>query len=157
MGGATKMYTPHTVTLFNEMEVETDNGTEIVVNATILKGVFLDELDAAVVSQNGLNAADSASLYIPFSVAAYGLDGNAKSYIQPKAYAVLEDATDYWTLDPSGRKSINDCYFCKGEYADEVTGFADLNRSAERVYRVTGVYLRDFGTSDMQHWQVTGK
>lgn len=147
------MYTPHTITLFNESEID----GEIVVNATILRGVFLDELDAAVVSANGLNASDSASLYIPFSVTAVGLDGNAKSYIQPKAYADMEDVTDVWTLDPSGRKSINDCYFCKGEVVDEIGSYVELQRLTNRAYRVTGVYLRDFGTEDMQHWQVTGR
>lgn len=151
------MYTPHVVTLFNETEVEGNDEPEVVVNVTILRGVFLDELDASVVSQTGLNASDSASLYIPFGVEAVGVEGNAKTYLPPKAYAALADTTDYWTLDPSGRKSINDCYFCKGEYTDESGSFAELNRSVERAYRVTGVYLRDFGTEDMQHWQVTGR
>ena len=73
------MYAPHTVTVFNagrDGELPT---------ATILRGVFLDISKGANVKTSGLENADAATLFVPFSVEAVNaVTGEKQTYREPK-------------------------------------------------------------------------
>lgn len=149
------MYTPHVVTLYNASE---DPITlEITYNITVLSGVFLDRGQSANVAKTGLKDADAATLFIPFSVEATdATTGAPKSYITPKAYRALSSTAGYWTLESGGVSSKADCFFVKGNVVSQLN-YAQLREQYDDVYIVTTVDTRDFGSEDMQHWQVGGR
>ena len=146
------MYTPHTITLYNVTENPDTLALEY--NVTILRGVFLDRHEAPNIEKSGLRDADVASLFIPFSVEAVDAEtGAGKQYIGPKAYRALADPTGYWTLESGGVNSGTDCFFIKGEVVN-YSGYSIIRETLDDVYDVTTVDTRDFGSEDMQHWQV---
>lgn len=149
------MYAPHTVTVYNSHE-DLDS-LENVYNVTVLEGVFLDISKGANVMQSGLENADSARLFIPFSIEAInGKTGQAQTYVEPKEYERLEDKSAAWTIRAGGSSSSKDCFFVKGKVISE-EGFQEINAKYDYVFRVSSVDLRDFGSEAMQHWEVSGK
>lgn len=167
------MYTPHVVTLYNVTE---DPLTlDVSYNITILDGVFLDRSQAANIEKSGMRDADSASLFIPFSVNAFqpkqeileraiageaivglaivGLSERRKVFVPPKAYRNLKDKSGYWTLETGGVSSGVDCFFAKGVLIS-MEGYRHIREYYDDVYDVTTVDTRDFGSEDMRHWQV---
>lgn len=149
------VYAPHTVTLYN---VTVDPSTlAVFTNVTILEGVFLDIGKASNVAKTGLAEADSATLFIPFTVAARdGTTGAVKTYIEPKAYKNLQSKAGYWTLETGGDGSGAGCFFVKGTVVSSA-GYKAIRQGNDYVFDVTTVDLRDFGSADMQHWQVGGR
>ena len=146
------MYTPHTVTVYNVTEDPETLWLEY--NVTYLRGVFLDRHEAANIEKSGLRDADAATLFIPFSVEAVdAVTGEKKQYIKPKAYRQLEDKTGYWTLEGGGMSSGADSFFVKGEILD-LNGYAKMRETYDDVYDITTIDTRDFGSADMQHFQV---
>ena len=137
------MYTPHTVTV---VMAEDDS-----YNSVVLRGVFLDLSKRSNINKSGLADADSATLFIPFSIS------TDKEYIAPKAYAALSDKSNYWTLFDDGEESGADCYFIKGEVSDNIYPFSTARTAHDYCYQVSSVDLRDFGSARMQHWQVGGR
>lgn len=149
------MYAPHTVTVYNVSENLDTLESER--NVTVLDGVFLDISKAANVQRSGLENADAATLFIPFSVYAYDpFTGNKKTYVTAKRYAELEDKTNYWTLQVGGESSSVPCFFVKGAIAEDLP-YSAIRSRFDFVYDVTSVDTRDFGSEHMQHWQVGGK
>lgn len=148
------MYTPHTVTVYNVYE---DPLTLVATyNATILRGVFLDVAKGTNVKKTGMQDADAATLFIPFSVKAVdGVTGEEKKYIGPNEFFRLADKSGYWTLETGGRSSSADCFFVKGEIVTD-KGYGFMRSYYDDVFDVTTVDVRDFGTPDMHHWQVGG-
>lgn len=146
------MYTPHTVTIYNVSE---DPETlELSYNVTFLRGVFLDRSEAANITKSGLRDADAATLFIPFTVEAVdAVTGDPKQYIGPKAYRQLEDVSGYWTLEGGGMSSGADSFFIKGEVLN-YNGYAKMREMYDDVYDITTIDIRDFGSEDMQHFQV---
>ena len=146
------MYTPHAVTIYNVSENPDTLALEY--NVTFLRGVFLDRSEAANIEKTGLRDADSATLFIPFSVEAVdAVTGSPKQYIKPKAYRQLQDTTGYWTLEGGGLSSGADCFFIKGEILN-YSGYARMREMYDDVYDITTIDTKDFGSADMQHWQV---
>ena len=140
------MYTPHTVTLFIASEGNT--GTEY--NSVVLHGVFLDLNKRSNINRSGLSDADSATLFIPFSIV------TDKEYLTPKEYAREPDKSGYWTIFDGGDESGADCFFVKGEI-NGLYSYAEAREQLDYVYHVTSVDLRDFGSARMQHWMVGGR
>lgn len=147
------MYSPHTVTLYNVVE---NADLTLNYNVTILRGVLLDIAKAMNVQNTGIVDADTATLFIPFSVKAVSPTGASKEYCSPKAYEALSNKSGYWTIDNGGVASSVGCFFVKGEVVDD-NGFAYIKEHYDNVFDVTTVDERDFGTADMQHWQVGGR
>ena len=148
------MYAPHTVTVYNIVR-ETDPATfEETEKAyiTILHGVMLQAAKAVNVRESGLESADAVDLYIPFAVQAVdGKTGAAKAYEKPQAYNNAADKSGLWTLSYSGNGG--ETVFVKGEViSDNMT----VVRAQDDCYTVTKVDEKDFGSADMQHWQVGG-
>lgn len=147
------MYTPHVITLVNA----TENANEqMEYNITVLDGVFLDLSKRKNVDKSGLSDADAATLFIPFSTVGKDTQGTTKQYISPKAYDALANKSGYWTLKEGGKSSAVECFFIKGTVS-EVSSYAEAKNAYDYVYAVTSVDLRDFGSDDMQHFQVGGK
>ncbi len=146
------MYTPHSVTVYNVSE--NPETLKLEYNVTFLRGVFLDRREAANIEKSGLRDADAATLFIPFSVEAVdAVTGAAKQYIGPKAYRQLSDVTGYWTLEGGGMSSGADSFFIKGEVLN-YNGYSKMRELYDDVYDITTIDTRDFGSPDMQHWQV---
>jgi len=141
------MYTPHTVTLI--LANETPEG-EMEYNSVILRGVFLDLNKRSNVNKSGLSDADSATLYIPFSIQP------GKTFLPPKEYKGKASKANYWTLFDGGDSSGSECYFIKGEVS-EALPYKTAREQYDFVYRVTSVDTRDYGSARMQHWQVGGR
>ena len=146
------MYTPHTVTIYNVGE--NPDTLESEYNVTFLRGVFLDRRQATNIEKSGLRDADAATLFIPFSVEAVdAVTGARKQYIGPKAYRQLSDVSGFWTLEPGGLSSGMDSWFVKGEILN-YSGYGRMRELYDDVYDITTIDTRDFGSDDMQHWQV---
>lgn len=144
------VYTPHTVTVYTVGLEDLMTG-EFETDITVLRGVFLDAVKAVNVQRSGLTAADAVSLYIPFSVEAVdGITLMPKKFCPPKEYRALADRSGVWTLD------TEDCFFVKGEAVEPGKDFQWINGRYDYVYNVTKVDEKDFGTPDMQHWEVGG-
>lgn len=146
------MYTPHAVTIYNVSE--NPDTLKLEYNVTFLRGVFLDRRQAANIEKSGLRDADAATLFIPFTVEAVdAVTGTPKQYIGPKAYRQLEDVSGYWTLEGGGMSSGEDSFFIKGEVLN-YNGYAKMRELYDDVFDITTIDTRDFGSPDMQHWQV---
>lgn len=163
---------PHTVTLYN-VEVETDPDTiksTVINHITILRGVFLEASKAVNVRESGLESADAVNLYIPFGVEAVdGSTGKAKKYLPPVEFWRTEDKSGFWTLAISAKGSNLNGYtfFIKGVALPPETTpqgkpvrpemVVDVVESMyDHVYNITKVDEKDFGSPDMQHWEVGG-
>ncbi len=146
------MYTPHAVTIYNVSE--NPDTLKLEYNVTFLRGVFLDRRQAANIEKSGLRDADAATLFIPFTVEAVdAVTGAPKQYIGPKAYRQLEDVSGYWTLEGGGMSSGEDSFFINGEVLN-YNGYAKMRELYDDVFDITTIDTRDFGSPDMQHWQV---
>lgn len=147
---------PHTVTIYNIVQ-EIDPATLDEVEKiyiTILRGVMLQASKGVNVRESGLEGADAANLYIPF--AAEAVDGNtgaAKTYAKPQEFVKVTDRSGLWTLSYDGNGG--ETLFIKGEF---VFNGANLNvvRYHDDCYNVTKVDAMDYGSPDMQHWEVGG-
>ena len=149
------MYTPHTVTIYNIVR-ETDPATldEVEhVYITILRGVMLQASKGANVRESGLEGADAANLYIPFTVEAVdGKTGAAKAYAKPQEFVKAADRNGLWTLSYNGNGG--ETLFIKGEFiSDNMT----VVQYHDDCYKVTKVDAMDYGSADMRHWEVGGK
>lgn len=149
------MYTPHTVTLYNAPERDETSGRKH--NITILDGVFLELSQASSAQKNGMEGVASAALFIPFSIGAVnGITGQKQKFLSPKEYARITDKSGFWTLRDSGSRSAVDCFFVKGKVVED-TSFQEVKNHHDHVFRVISVDTLDFGSPDMQHWEVGGK
>lgn len=148
------MYTPHTVTIYNIVR-ETDPATldEVThIYITILRGVMLQASKGANVRQSGLEGADAANLYIPFTVEAVdGKTGAAKTYAKPQEFVKAADRSGLWTLSYNGNGG--ETVFVKGEFiSDNMT----VVQYHDDCYKVTKVDAMDYGSADMRHFEVGG-
>lgn len=148
------MYAPHTVTIYNVVqEIDPATFDEVEkVYTTILRGVMLQSSKAVNVRESGLEGADAVNLYIPFAVEAVdGATGKPKSYIGPQSFFKATDKSNLWTLSYKGNGGMT-C-FVKGEFvSDDMT----VVLSHDDCYNVTKVDAMDYGSPDMQHWEVGG-
>lgn len=149
------MYAPHVATVYNAYE---DSSYNIVYNITILNGVFMDESKGTNIAKSGLSDADAVRMFIPFDVKAVDSLGNAKTYLPPKEFYASANKSLYWTLDTGGQASGVATYFVKGSVVETTDkSYAKMREKYDAVYNVSSVDIRDFGTADMQHWQVGGR
>lgn len=141
------MYSPHTVTLI--LANETDDGMNY--NSVVLNGVFLDLSKRSSLVDRGVTDLDSATLFIPFTIS------TDKTYLPPKQYLALADKSRNWTIFEGGENSGTECWFIKGEQAEDIYPFATAREKHDYCYRVTTVDFLDYGSEAMQHWEVGGR
>ena len=104
------------------------------------------------VRESGVEGADAVNLYIPFSVEAVdGVTGKPKTYIGPQSFFKATDKSGLWTLSVNGNGGLT--FFVKGEF---VTDKEDVAMAQDGCYNVTKVDAMDYGSFDMQHWEVGG-
>lgn len=120
---------------------------------TVLVAVAWENRKASNVLRSGLLAADSAVVYIPFSLGANHLD--------PHAWAALTTKTGKWTL------AVGDV-IVKGLVTDEIhdavvgppaiPAFTMTNLKAlyDDVVTIKSVDVFDMGSASLQHWKVSG-
>lgn len=131
--------------------IEDEVTFEVTENITVLKGVFVDSVKAINTIMTGSASADSVNLYIPFSVKAVdGITGETKKFLSPIEYLNLPDKSGVWTLDPKNS------FFVKGEVVEPESGFSGINLRHDGVFEISSVDPKDFGSPDMQHWEVAG-
>ena len=151
------MYAPHTVTIYNvthETDLETFKDTRKSY-VTILRGVMLQASKAANVSTSGLGSADSVNLFIPFAaIAVDGVTGQEKRYAGPHEFWSASDKSGLWTLSVDDRDGTT--FFVKGEIVEPDKTVQEIEKLYDDVYKVTKVDVRDFGSTEMRHWQVGG-
>lgn len=151
------MYAPHTVTVYNVAQ-ETDPETFRDVAKTyitVIRGVFLEASKASNVNKSGLTSADAVNLYIPFnSIAVDGLTGAEKRYVGAMEFWRAEDKGSLWTISTDGNGGTT--FFIKGEVIEPDMTEQQLEMAYDDVYKVTKVDRKDFGSRDMQHFEVGG-
>lgn len=147
---------PHTVTIYNAaVEYDDDYNETLRNHITVLRGVLLDESKAANVRTSGLEGADAAILYIPFTVDAVdGITGEKRKFIPPLEFWRLEDHSGYWTISTGSGKRDSSSFFIKGEVVEPERDRDFLEGAYDSVYSVTKVDEKDFG--DLKHWEVGG-
>jgi len=87
---------------------------------------------------------DFTSVYIPFERGA--------DYLKPRESLSVSDKPDHWTLQ------IGDV-IVKGIVTNELVAgtftLSDLKRTYDDVLVINSVDTRDYGSANMQHWEVT--
>lgn len=86
---------------------------------------------------------DFTLVFIPFA--------RGTNYLKPRVWQALSSKTGKWTLQ------IGDAVV-KGLVSNEITGtftLSDLKRTYDDVLVIASVDTRDFGSSSMQHWEIT--
>lgn len=148
---------PHTVTIYNIAEEEDKTTFASVQKSyiTVLRGVLLEASKAANVRQSGLVGADAVNLYIPFSTPAIdGVTGAQKRYVGPQEFWHADDKSNLWTLSTDGNGGTT--FFIKGEVVEPDKTEETIEMLYDDVYKVTKVDMKDFGSADMQHFEVGG-
>lgn len=143
---------PHTVTLYQTETTVDEKLNETTVNhITVLEGVLLIASKAANVRATGLEGTDAVNLHIPFDVkAADGVTGQEKHYVDPvEGWKSEKDKSGIWTI------AIG-TVFVRGAVVVPDATRAALELGYDDVYQVTKVDKIDFGSPDMQHWEVGG-
>lgn len=149
---------PHTITLYNVEIIHGPDYDDTIVNhITILRGVFLEACKAINVQKSGLVGADAATLYIPFSVEAVNaVTGKRKRYIPPIEFWRVEDKSGFWTLAITSKEPgvSGNTFFVKGEAVEPDKAMDFIEMKYDHVYDITKIDEKDFGSPDMQHFEV---
>ena len=74
---------------------------------------------------------------------------NEAGYIEPKEYQKLSTINDEWTLQ-------NDDYLVKEKIEGEVKSINDILDNYECM-KITNIAIKDYGSSDMQHFAISGE
>ena len=137
------------ITLYN---VHYDKETERnLYSKTYLYGVEWQGSNMITVRDKGLISEDKTEIFIPFSV------GSSKKYIKPKLYSRLSniEKENYFTF--SNKDKV-----VKGIVDFEITGekghtVKDLEDKYDDVLTIINVSTFDYGSPNMQHWEVVAK
>lgn len=102
----------------------------------LIKNVFWDD-SLGVNLDTGYENADKVNIYIPFN------KNDLSRYIEPKQYN-----GNGWTLQ-------NGDFIIKGDAVEtEVNGIKDLKDY--EVFEITVIDKKDFGSTNMQHFEIRG-
>jgi len=103
----------------------------------VIDNVFWDDIQAVILS-SGFNSDDKVDVFIPFD------KNDISEYKEPKNY----NGTG-WTLR-------NGDFIIKGDVSEtEVDGIKEL--SAYETFEIAACSKKDFGSYNMQHFEVRGK
>ena len=129
------MMTNTGMSVFNKF---TDKQKKVTFKKHYIENVFWD--DSQGINRNtGYDKADAVNVYIPKN------KNDLSEYIKPKEYAKVGKG---WTLE-------NGDFIIKGKVEEnEVQGIKDL--SNYQVFTITLVDDKDFGSPNMQHFEIRG-
>lgn len=140
--------TTETVTLFN-------SGHGDSINATILRGVSLDIVEASNVSNDGLTNGDTVTLMIPMGlVGVHAGTGDEQVFLPPHLYRGSGEKERYWTVD-TGVAPVS-CFFARGE-VHEIAKYQEINRKYGNVFRAQSVHQRQYGAMSEAFLEVKGR
>lgn len=111
---------------------------------SVVKGVFWNAIKGAVIRRTGISTADSVQIIIPCAVRV-----DSRTYKEPKAWEQLPDKMGHWTLKPGDT-------VIKGSIDYEIVKSSKELQGYDDVLNITSVDFKDF-SSDMAHWEVSGK
>ena len=134
--GFDNMMTNTSMTVFNKYtELFTK---DVSYKKHLIKQVFWDD-SLGINLNTGYENADKVNVYIPFDKN----EDDLKEYIEPKHYNGIG-----WTLQ-------NGDFIIKGDVdIQEVSGIKDL--SSYEVLEITVIDKKDFGSYNMQHFEIRG-
>ena len=108
-----------------------------------IEGVHWEQRHAV---EGDRNSSDIAVVFIPFA--------RGDDYLKPREWQALSNKSEYWTLQ------IGDVVV-KGLVGDELVAgtftLSNLKTAYDDVLMVASVDTRDFGSSALQHWEVTAR
>jgi stage V sporulation protein SpoVS len=141
------MYTPHTVTIFNAYK----EGGRTNYQATTINGVFKQSVKASAIGTEGMKKSGTAKLFIPFT--ANIKDG--RTYISATKFAQLKasDRKQHFTLSENGD------FFVLGSVTptSDAVRYEDYRTDDEGAHRILQVNCCDYGSEELQHWEVNGE
>lgn len=145
MLGFDAIYT-QTVTLFNRIKTETDEGEETLWYPTILKGVHLIDTHSTTWNNQGGASGDTAELHVMYEVRDGKIIVADKPYYPPKEYRRLAEPQNAITF-AFGHNDDSD-FFMEGEFgfdgaisddAYDRHGFYNyMNKMYDCVYSISG-------------------
>lgn len=126
------MLTNCDVTIYNKY---TEN-RETKYKKSYIKNVHWEDRKGTNVIQSGLETADQSIVYIPFA--------SGEAYQKPKDF---KKNLKGFTLQAED-------ILVKGLIEDEFTTIKNLEKAYDDVRVITKVDTRDYGSFDLQHWEV---
>ena len=132
------MTTNTSMSVFNRTKTDEVSSTKSVrYKKHVVENVFWDSIQE-ITNSTGFEKNNKVDVFIPFD------KNDMSEYVEPKQY----NGTG-WTL----RKGD---FIIKGDVEEtEVDGIKDL--SAYEVFEITTVDVKDFGSYNMQHFEIKGK
>lgn len=132
------MTTNGDLTLFNKIIDPITRNERL--SRTYIRNVLFVENHGSNILTSGLESADSAKIYIPFS----SLENADKKMQLPKNF---KDEMTEFTIQ-------RDSVVIKGIHTGEYTTVSELEKNFSRVYLVTTVDIHDYGSRRMWHVEV---
>ena len=119
----------------------TDEQKNVVFKKHLIKNVFWDD-SKGVNLNKGYENADDVNVFIPKS------QNDMSGYVEPKKYKGLSNT---WTLE-------NGDFIVKGNTEESsVTSIKELAKKYDNVFTISLVDDKDFGSTNMQHFEIRGK
>lgn len=134
------MFTNTKATLYNRY---IDSNNDYQYNRVVLDSVHWESIRGRQQNPFGAELNDTVKVSIPFSVCVNEI------FAKPVKYCSLSDKEGYFTFQPEDK-------IVKGVIPDTVA-FEDLEASYDDVVTITYVETADYGSYNMQHWELTCK
>lgn len=132
------MTTNTSMSVFNKY---TDEEKNVIFKKHLINNVFWD--DSKGINRNlGYENADDVNVFIPKN------QNDMSGYVEPKKYKGLNNT---WTLE-------NGDFIVKGNVEESsVTSIKELLKKYDNVFTISLVDDKDFGSANMQHFEIRGK
>lgn len=119
----------------------TDEEKNVIFKKHLIDNVFWDDSKGININ-TGYEKADDVNVFIPKS------QNNMNGYVEPKKYKGLNST---WTLE-------NGDFIVKGNISEnEVLSLKELAQKYDNVFTISLVDDKDFGSINMQHFEIRGK
>ena len=121
------------ITIYNKVVI--DRETKYV--RSHIYGVHWQDTKGANILRSGLESADAAKVYIPFT--------SGENYLKPKDFK--GETEGHFTLQ-------HEDVIVKGVINDDYTTLKELEKKYDNVRTITTVDTKDYGSQRMKHWEV---
>lgn len=132
------MTTNTNMSLYNKY---TDEEKNVIFKKHLIDNVFWDDSKGININ-TGYEKADNVNVFIPKS------QNDMSGYVKPKKYKGIGNS---WTLE-------NGDFIVKGNTSEnEVLSLKELAQKYDNVFTISLVDDKDFGSINMQHFEIRGK
>ena len=132
------MTTNAKMSVYNKHTTQEKN---VIFKKHLIDNVFWDD-SKGINLKMGYENADDVNIFIPKS------QNDMNGYVEPKKYKGLIDT---WTLN-------NGDFIVKGQtFENQVSSIKELKEKYNDVFTITLVDDKDFGSINMQHFEIRGK